>query len=72
MRVIKTIREHKGLTQMELANLSGLSRNTIINFESGRRSPRIVDLEKISQVLDVKIKDFLINPTQQVQEKKTA
>ena len=72
MRAIKTIREHKGLTQVELANLSGLSRNTIINFESGRRSPRVVDLEKISRVLGVKIKDFFINPTQQIQEKKTA
>lgn len=50
---LKSIREKAGITQQELANKAGLSRNTIVNFEKGRRLPRVDDLKRIATALGV-------------------
>lgn len=46
-------RKIRGLTQQELADKSGFSRNSIMNWETGKRNPKIGDIEKIAKVLDV-------------------
>lgn len=46
-------RKIRGLTQQELADKSGFSRNSIMNWEKGKRNPKIGDIEKIAKVLDV-------------------
>ena len=38
---IRNFRNKKGITQSELAKETDLSRNTIVNFETARRDPRI-------------------------------
>jgi len=53
LKNLKTIREEAGITQQELANKAGLSRNTIVNFEKGRRLPRVDDLKRIATALGV-------------------
>ena len=54
-----------GLTLEQAAKNSGFSRWTIINWESGERSPRFVDLERyLTEGLQKTIQDFIdSNPT---------
>jgi transcriptional regulator with XRE-family HTH domain len=51
------------LTQQQLAEAVGLSRNTIVNFETGRRIPRMDDISKIAEALGVDPVAFFANPT---------
>ena len=61
MEEIRHSRKKKGLSQEQLAKISGLSRSSIINFETGRRDPRVKDLRKIANALDVPIEQLLAN-----------
>ena len=56
---IRHSRKEKGMTQEQLAKISGLSRSSIINFETGRRDPRVKDLKKIAHALDVPVEQLL-------------
>ena len=56
MNLIKTIarlRKRKGMSQAQLAKVSGLSTTYISLMESGKKSPTLKSLEKISQGLEV-------------------
>ena len=44
-------RKKLGWTQQDLANKSGFSRSSIINWETGRRAPRSVDIERLAKAL---------------------
>ena len=57
--MLKQFRKAKGWTQNDLAERSGYSRSSIINWESGKRAPRSVDIEKLDEVLGVSPSDFL-------------
>lgn len=59
MEEIRHSRKEKGITQEQLAKISGLSRSSIINFETGRRDPRVKDLKKIARALDVPVEQLL-------------
>lgn len=50
---IKTLREGINMKQIDLAELVGLSRNTIINYEKGRRDVTARDLVAIAHALGV-------------------
>jgi transcriptional regulator with XRE-family HTH domain len=51
---LKETRESRGLTQVELANLSGVGRPTISNIETGKTSGIDFDvLEKLANALGV-------------------
>jgi transcriptional regulator with XRE-family HTH domain len=50
---VKRVREAKGLTQEQLADLSGFSQQYISGLERGRRNPTIVTLYEIALVLGV-------------------
>lgn len=50
---IKVYRMKKGLTQEELAELIGVSRNTIQFWESGKRLPSILNYFWICFYLDI-------------------
>lgn len=56
---IRNLRKKKGITQSKLAQETDLSRNTIVNFETERRDPRVKDLRKIARALDVSIEQLL-------------
>ncbi len=56
---IRSIRVSRGVTQEDLAKKTGLSRSTIVNFERGKRIPRIDDLMKIAGALGVEATIFL-------------
>ena len=53
---LKLLRKRKGLTQKDLSDLSGVSCNSIINYENSRRtSPPISILQKLARALDVSV-----------------
>jgi transcriptional regulator with XRE-family HTH domain len=49
--VIAATRKTKAVSQQELADRTGWTRNMIANFESGRRSLRLIDLFIICRAL---------------------
>ena len=50
---IKRLRTEKGITQIELASRSRLSVTSIQNYEYGKTTPKVEQLEKIAAALDV-------------------
>ena len=52
---IKIARKLSGLTQTELADIVGMTRQQIARIESGKNSPLTCNLFKISKALNVKI-----------------
>jgi transcriptional regulator with XRE-family HTH domain len=58
---IKQLREKRGLTQAQLAELTGLSTIYIRKLEAGERtSPSFVALERLAQVLNATLRVDLI------------
>lgn len=59
MEKLKQIREEKGLSQIELAEKSGVSRVTISMLETGTQKNTTANtLLRLSEALDVTIDDF--------------
>ncbi len=50
-RNVKRVRQEKGLTQEQLAELSGFSQQYISGLEQGRRNPTIVSLYELATAL---------------------
>ena len=46
---IKDLRKHKGLTQKQLASELGISSNSVIDYENGRREPNAKALVRLEQ-----------------------
>lgn len=55
---IKILRKTRGLTQQQLAEKLRVKRATISNYEIGRRSPHIKELEDIAEALGVNLDYF--------------
>ncbi len=56
---LKRIREEKGLTQKELAKLSGVSERMIQRYENGFTNPRLEAGKRIAQALNVSVHDLM-------------
>ncbi len=56
---IRTIRRKKGITQDQLAELSGLNRVHLYRLESGRQSMTLNTLKIIADTLGVRVCDLL-------------
>ncbi|MEE3383525.1 MAG: helix-turn-helix transcriptional regulator [Prevotella sp.] len=54
-KIIKSKRESKGLTQMELAAKSGVDRNYVGMLERGERNPSYLSLLKIAKGLGIPV-----------------
>jgi transcriptional regulator with XRE-family HTH domain len=63
-RNVRRIRQQRGLTQEQLAELSGFSQQYISGLEKGRRNPTIVTLYELALVLAVSHID-LVRPDDQ-------
>lgn len=55
---IKILRKTRGLTQQQLADKLEVGRATISNYEIGRRSPHMKELEQIATALGVTLEYF--------------
>lgn len=53
------IRKAKGLTQTELATLSGVPRVSIARYETGKVSPNVRILERLANALQVPMDDLV-------------
>lgn len=62
---LKYWRRRKGLTQHELAALSGVSNQTIVNIEKYGKDPIISTVRKLSNALNISTEDlFTDDPSQ--------
>ena len=55
-------RKHRGLTLVELARLSGISKTTLNNIENQKVMPTIAQLETLAKVMDIHITDLFDSP----------
>ena len=55
---IRILRKTRGLTQQQLADKLRVKRATVSNYEIGRRSPHIKELEDIAEALGVNLEYF--------------
>lgn len=61
---IRQVREKKGYSQEQLAELLFVTRQTVSNYETGRSRPDVETLVKLSQLLDVEVTDLIYGPQQ--------
>ena len=50
---LRTLRQRKGLSLGQLADLTGIRRDTITHLENGREDPQPYQLRLLARVLDV-------------------
>ncbi len=62
-RHVARIRREKGLTQEQLAEISGFSQQYISGLEQGRRNPTVVTLYELATALGVSHLE-LLRPTE--------
>jgi putative transcriptional regulator len=60
MNRIKDVLEQKGIKQKWLAEQLGKSYNMVNSYAQNRRQPSLEDLYKIAEILDVEVKELLI------------
>ena len=58
-RNVRRIRQQKGITQEQLAELSGFSQQYLSGLERGLRNPTIVTLYELAQTLGVSHLDLV-------------
>jgi transcriptional regulator with XRE-family HTH domain len=58
---LKEIRTKQKLTQVELAEKSGLHPNYIGMVERGERNPSLININKLAKALNVSLSEFFIN-----------
>jgi transcriptional regulator with XRE-family HTH domain len=56
-------REYRALTQKELSDLTGVSRDGISNYENGEREARPSTARRLAKALDVTVGDLVSPPT---------
>lgn len=64
---IRELREARGLTQQQLADLSGIPRPTWANLESGSSNPTLTVLVKVASALHVPIEELIGKPRAECQ-----
>ncbi len=57
--IVKRLREKKGLTQEQFAEISGFSQQYISSLERGRRNPTVITLYELSVALGVNHVDLI-------------
>ena len=58
---IKRIRKEKGITQVDLAYACGFEKQNMQRIEAGKTSPTLKTLLKISDALEIDIKDLIVS-----------
>ena len=61
MNRIKEILEIKGIKQIWLAEQLGKSYNMVNSYAQNRRQPSIEDLYKIASILNISVKELLVD-----------
>lgn len=59
MAKLKQMREQCGLSVIKAAELMGLSRITVWNYENGKRSPSFEKLQRFAKIYGCTVNDFV-------------
>jgi len=59
---VRQLRDARGLTQLQMARLSGLPRATWSNLESGAANPTLAVLHRVAAALQVSLEELLAAP----------
>jgi transcriptional regulator with XRE-family HTH domain len=70
MNRIKEVLDDKGIKQTWLADKLGKSYNMVNSYVQNRQQPRLEVLYQIAEILEVEVKDLLIEKVMQVAEEK--
>lgn len=62
---LRQLRKKKGLTMMDLVDLSGIEYNQLSLIERGKVNTSISHIEKLANVLGIKLKDLFDTETNQ-------
>jgi transcriptional regulator with XRE-family HTH domain len=62
VETLREFRRHKGWSQKDLADESGVGQDTISGIEKGRHEPRPSTLRKLADALGVEVADFFREP----------
>lgn len=65
-RKIKQLRKARKITQEDLAERVKIKRSTISNYEIGRRTPHLKDLQKLAESFGVGLDYFGVHSTDEV------
>jgi len=57
--LLKEKRQERGITQNDLAVRVGVKRNTVCQWETGSRQPRVELLPKIAAILECSVDELL-------------
>ena len=58
---LQKYREEKGISQLKLAKLTGVSQGTISLIESGKRVPTVFIAKKLAVVLGVTVDEMIVD-----------
>ena len=58
-RIIRELREQRGLTQEVLSGLAAVSRSHLAEIETGHTNANVETLWRISEALDMKMSDLI-------------
>lgn len=58
-RIIRDIRQKRGLTQEVLSSLAGISRSHLAEIESGRTKANVETLWKITEALEMNLSELI-------------
>jgi len=64
MKTIRTLRQERGWTQFELALRVGVQPQAVYFWESGRRTPQVLQLRKLGQIFGMCSDDIDLAPIQ--------
>ena len=59
MTRLREIRKHRGITQVQLAEIIGVEQSTISQWETGRAQPSLKIAVKIANALGCKVDDLI-------------
>lgn len=65
---LKTLRKSQKMTQQTVADGVGITRSTLSNYEIGRRTPQLKDLQKLAAFFNVGLDYFGIATADEVLE----
>ncbi len=60
---LKAARVNKNLTQVEAAELLGISKDTLYNYENGRSLPNVQVIKKMEEVYQLSYNDINFFPS---------
>ncbi|MCC6568306.1 MAG: helix-turn-helix transcriptional regulator [Anaerolineales bacterium] len=59
LRLLKRIRQERGIRQVELANRLGLPQSFVSKYESGDRRLDILELRKVCEAIGIPFEEFI-------------